>query len=280
MEWDMFKKILLLAVLPTLLFAQPAEARRLFWWQMVNPDGTAVSPSIYDDSVAPQDVYGPDPLAQQDEQFNQDQYQLYRREMARRYHRNAYVDPYAAPTYADPTPPPPYAAPVYPVKPKHLLIKKVVHVKPLVKKPVATTTATITPQTAPVTDTSAASTPQPAPITDASITPAPQTAPIIDAAATPQAAPVTEAAATPAPQAAPITTASTKVATPKPVSGKKSGTVTCEKGATIVSSFGFESVSTKSCDGGTLVYNANRGGKPFEINVSASSGELTAVKKL
>ena len=250
----MFKKILLLAVLPALLFAQPAEARRLFWWQMVNPDGTAVSPSIYDDSVAPQDVYGPDPLAQQDEQFNQDQYQLYRREMARRYHRNAYVDPYAAPTYADPTPPPPYAAPVYPVKPKHLLIKKVVRLKPLVKKPVATTTATITPQAAPTTDASATSTPQPAPITDAS--------------------------APSAPQPAPITTASTTVATPKPVPVKKSGAVTCEKGATIVSSFGFESVSTKSCDGGTLVYNANRGGKPFEINVSASSGELTAVKKL
>ena len=278
----MFKKILLLAVLPVLLFAQPAEARRLFWWQMVNPDGTAVSPSIYDDSVAPQDVYGPDPLAQQDEQFNQDQYQLYRREMARRYHRNAYVDPYAAPTYADPTPPPPYAAPVYPVKPKHLLIKKVVHVKPLVKKPVATTTATIAPQAAPVTDTSATSAPQPATITDASAKSTPPLAPVTDAAATPvpPPAPITEAAATPAPQPAPITTASTSVATPKPVPVKKSGAVTCEKGAAIVSSFGFESVSTKSCDGGTLVYNANRGGKPFEINVSASSGELTAVKKL
>ena len=240
----MFKKIFLLAVLPALLFAQPAEARRLFWWQMTNPDGTAVSPSIYDDNVAPQDVYGPDPFAAPqaapDDQFNQDQYQLYRREMAHRYHRNAYVDPYAAPTYADPTPPPPYAAPVYPVKAKRKLINKVVHVKPLVKKPVATTTATITPQTAPVTGASATSPPQPAP----------------------------------------LTTASTTVATPKPVPVKKSGIVTCERGATIVSSFGFESVSTKSCDGGTLVYNASRGGKPFEINVSASSGELTAVKKL
>ena len=242
----MFKKILLLAVLPALLFAQPAEARRLFWWQMVNPDGTAVSPSIYDDSVAPQDVYGPDPLAQQDEQFNQDQYQLYRREMARRYHRSIYDGQDVQPIYADPTPPPPYAAPIYPVKPKHKLINKVVRLKPLVKKPVATTTATITPQTAPVTDASATSAPQPAPIT----------------------APITTA------------TASTTVATPKPVAVKKSGAVTCEKGATIVSSFGFESVSTKSCEGTTLVYNASRGGKPFEINVSASSGELTAVKKL
>ena len=234
----MFKKILTLAVLPTLLFAQPAEARRLFWWQMTNPDGTAVSPTIYDDSVAPQDVYGPDPYATQqaapDEQFNQDQYQLYRREMARRYHRNAYVDPYAAPTYAapsyaDPTPPPPYAAPIYPTKIKRKLVNKAAHLKPVVKKPVSTTAAAITPQLT---------------------------------------------------TAAPVTTASTTVATPKPVPVKKSGAVTCEKGASIVSSFGFESVSTKSCDGGTLVYNASRGGKPFEINVSASSGELTAVKKL
>ncbi|MEP6828402.1 MAG: hypothetical protein ABJA10_10045 [Aestuariivirga sp.] len=281
----MFKKILLLAALPALLFAQPAEARRLFWWQMVNPDGTDVSPSIYDDSVAPQDVYGQDPYAQHDEQFNQDQYQLYRREMARRYHRNAYVDPYAAPIYADPTPPPPYAAPVYPVKPTHKVIKKVVHVKSLVKKPVATTTATIAPQaapatSAPVTDAAATPTLPPAPVTDAAATPSLPPAPVIDAAATPTLppAPVTDASATPTPP--PITTASTTVARPKSVPVKKSGTVTCEKGATIVSSFGFEGVSTKSCDGGTLVYNANRGGKPFEINVSASSGELTAVKKL
>ena len=220
----MIKKMMLLAVLPALLLAQPAEARRLFWWQMVNPDGTAVSPDVYDDSVVPQNIYGPDPYAAPDEQFNQDQYQLYRREMARRYHRNIYDGPDSAPTYADPVPPPPYAAPVYPAKPKRKLVNKISHPKLIVKKALITAIAP--------------------------------------------------------PQSAPITTASTTAPTPKVLSVKKSGTVTCEKGASIVSSFGFESVSTKSCDGATLVYNASRGGKPFEINVSPTSGELTAVKKL
>lgn len=220
----MFKKMMLVAVLPALLWAQPAEARPLFWWQMVNPDGTAVSPNVYDENDVPQNIYGPDPYAQQDEQFNQDQYQLYEREMARRYHRHAYVDPYAAPTYAGQTPPPPYAAPIYPSKPKRKLVNKVIHPKPIVKTPIST----------------AAVAPQPALVTTASTT-------------------------APAPKLSPI---------------KKSGAVTCEKGAAIVSSFGFEGVSTKSCDGATLVYSASRGGKPFEINVSPSSGELTAVKKL
>lgn len=220
----MFNKMMLLAVLPALLLAQPAEARRLFWWQMVNPDGTAVSPNVYDENVAPQNIYGPDPYAAPDEQFNQDQYQLYRREMARRYHRNIYYGPDSAPIYADPTAPPPYAAPLYPSKPKRKLVNKTIHPKPIVKKAVTTAIG--------------------------------------------------------APQPAQVTTASTTAPTPKVSPVKKSGAVTCEKGATIVSSFGFEGVSTKSCDGTTLVYNASRGGKPFEINVSPSSGELTAVKKL
>ena len=219
----MFKKIALLAVLPAVLMAQPAEARRLFWWQMVNPDGTAVSPNVYDDSVAPQNIYGPDPYAAPDEQFNQDQYQQYRREMARRYHRDIYYGPNGEPSYADPGPPPPYAAPIYPAKPKRKLVNKIIQQpKPIVKK--AVTTAAVTPPLAPVST-----------------------------------------ASTTAPKVSPT---------------KKVGAVTCEKGASIVSSFGFEGVSTKSCDGSTLVYNAMRGGKPFEINVSPSNGELTAVKKL
>lgn len=224
MERDMYKKLMIWAVLPALLLVQPAEARRLFWWQMVNPDGTAVSPDVYDDTVVPQNVYGPDPYGPPDDQFNQDQYQLYRREMARRYHRHAYDGPDAAPIYADPVPPPPYAAPIYPSKPKRKLVNKIIRPKPVIKRPAIAATVL----------------PQPAPVTTASITP-------------------------PTAKVAPV---------------KKSGAVTCEKGASIVSSFGFDSVSTKSCDGATLVYNANRGGKAFEINVSQSSGELTAVKKL
>ncbi len=225
----MFKKIMLLVVLPSLLLAQPAEARRLFWWEMVNPDGMALSPNVYDDDVAPQDVYGPDPYDAPNEQFNQDQYQLYRREMQHRYHRNTYQGPKSEPPYAVPHSSPPYAAPIYPTKPKRKLVNTAIPPKPIVKKLVATAT----------------------------VAPAPQIAPLTTPMLTP-----------------PVT------AEPKLLVTKKSGAVNCEKGASIVSSFGFEGVSTKSCDGTSLVYNASRGGKPFEINVSPSSGELIAVKKL
>ena len=60
----------------------------------------------------------------------------------------------------------------------------------------------------------------------------------------------------------------------------KTATVTCAKGASIVTSYGFSSVTSKTCSGGTFVYGATRGGKNFEIQVSANNGELTAVKKL
>ena len=56
--------------------------------------------------------------------------------------------------------------------------------------------------------------------------------------------------------------------------------VDCKKGASIVSGYGFSTVTTKSCTGPTLVYGATRSGKNFEIQVSSVSGELTTVKKL
>jgi hypothetical protein len=56
--------------------------------------------------------------------------------------------------------------------------------------------------------------------------------------------------------------------------------VDCAKGASIVAGFGFSGVTTKSCTGTTFVYGATRSGKTFEVQVSAASGELTAVKKL
>jgi hypothetical protein len=56
--------------------------------------------------------------------------------------------------------------------------------------------------------------------------------------------------------------------------------VDCTKGAAIVSSYGFNAVSTKSCNGTVLVYNAMRSGKNFEINLNAATGELTNVKRL
>jgi hypothetical protein len=60
----------------------------------------------------------------------------------------------------------------------------------------------------------------------------------------------------------------------------KSASVSCTKGASIVTSYGFSAVTSKTCSGGTYVYGATRSGKNFEIQVSAASGELTAVKKL
>ena len=60
----------------------------------------------------------------------------------------------------------------------------------------------------------------------------------------------------------------------------KTASVTCAKGASIVTSYGFSSVTSKTCSGGTFIYGATRAGKNFEIQVSAANGELTAVKKL
>jgi hypothetical protein len=65
---------------------------------------------------------------------------------------------------------------------------------------------------------------------------------------------------------------------PAPEPAKKG--VDCGKGASIVAGFGFSGVTTKSCTGTTFVYGATRSGKTFEVQVSAASGELTAVKKL
>jgi hypothetical protein len=209
----MLKFVLPLAILPVLAFSQPAEARDLYWWQTVNPDGTPA----YDNSYALDrydDRYGPDPYVSDQDRFNDREYRMYRRDMMRRMRRQAYYnqnlsdDPGADPNL-------PYAAPVTPVKPS--IAKKAVQAKPAAK---------------PVN-------------------------------------PVTGAPST-------TQTATAQPATPK----KVTGSVTCDKGLSIVSSFGFEKVSSKSCDGNTFVYSAERSGKPFEIEVSSASGELTAVKKL
>ena len=60
----------------------------------------------------------------------------------------------------------------------------------------------------------------------------------------------------------------------------KTAAVSCAKGASIVTSYGFSTVTSKTCTGGTYTYGATRSGKNFEIQVSAANGELTAVKKL
>ena len=200
----MLHKLVPLALLPLIAFAQPAEARRLFWWESVNPDQPY------------QQTYGAT-----DEQFNQRQYELYLREIHRRFDDQSELDPQDGPYgpppsfYAQPDQPPRFAAPMYP-QPNP---KKIAKAKPVLPK------------------------------------------------AAPQLA-----------GQAPQLGAEPQISAAPPL---KSGLpVTCEKGATIVSGFGFENVKTKSCDSGTLAYNANRSGQPFEISVNPKTGELIAVKKL
>ena len=259
----MLKKLLLLAVVPLLVFSQPAEARRMFWWESA-PDGPP--PSVYEGP--PPDYYAdqPDPYAAPDDQFNQDQYLQYRRDMDRRYPRRpSYSDQLPPNSYDRPAfgPDRPYAAPIHPVKPATKVVKKLVPRLPLPAVIVAN------PPVMPAGPLSATASP--------AIVKAPPVMPTGSILASPSAAPA--ALPNPPAPALPSTTASTTTAA-APVKVVKGGAVNCDKGAGIVSSFGFTNVTTKSCTGASLLYNAERSGKPFEIEVSTKSGELLAVKKL
>ena len=209
----MLRKLMPLVLLPLIAFAQPAEARRQFWWESLNID----QPSQHAYGAPEnQDLYGAS-----DEQFNQRQYELYLRQIHRRFEGQSELAPQESvfgppPSFYDqPDQPKRFAAPVYP-QPKPKKIAKA----------------------------------QPAP---------PKAAPQLDAQ-------------TPQPNAEPQTAAEPAL--------KSGAPVTCEKGASIVSGFGFENVRTKSCEAGTLAYNANRSGQPFEVSVNPKTGELIAVKKL
>jgi hypothetical protein len=214
----MFKALIPLTLVPMLAFAQPAEARRLFWWQMIGPNGEINQPSQYDPMFDPQfdngDPYAddfPDDQAAQD-LFNQREYELYKREMRKHRALDANYDPQFG----------------YPEPPRYQIPPRVIHKKKnLAHKPITVPQVAVTKPT--------------------------YKAPVV--------------ATGPVTQIKPINTAS--------LSG-----ISCSKGLSIVSSFGFSNVITKSCNGDTLVYGASRGGKPFEVQVSAASGELTAVKKL
>jgi hypothetical protein len=218
-SFTMFKALIPLTLVPLLAFAQPAEARRLFWWQMIGPNGEINQPSQYDPMLDPQfdnsDPYAddlPDDQAAQD-MFNQREYELYKREMRKRRALDANYDPQFG--YPEP--------PRYQIPPRVIHKKKPVAQKPITVPQIAVTKPIYKP-------------------------PVMATGPVVQ-------------------QIKPVKTAS--------LSG-----ISCSKGSGIVSSFGFSNVSTKSCSGDTLVYGASRGGKSFEVEVSAASGELTAVKKL
>jgi hypothetical protein len=192
------------------LMATPAEARRLFWWE-------AGGPPIFD-------AYGDYPDAQDayvQDQFNQDEYDLYIEQTHKR-RKIRYNDTYFDPQVDDQN----YYLPRKQVK-KKKIIKQVVVVKP---------------------------------------------APVY------KAKPVMKKIAVAPNSVAPsLQTVSLGKRFKEPSLSKS---VDCTKGASIVSGFGFDAVTTKSCSGGTYIYGATRSGKSFEVQVSATTGELTAVKKL
>jgi hypothetical protein len=65
----------------------------------------------------------------------------------------------------------------------------------------------------------------------------------------------------------------------KPIPESSSAAVTCDKGATIVAGFGFADVKPKTCTGDVYAFNATRGGKAYEVLLSAKNGALTEVKR-
>jgi hypothetical protein len=56
--------------------------------------------------------------------------------------------------------------------------------------------------------------------------------------------------------------------------------LSCEKATSVVSGYGFSSVTPSSCKGKVYAFNAMRDGKSFAIKLDPASGELTEVKKL
>jgi hypothetical protein len=73
----------------------------------------------------------------------------------------------------------------------------------------------------------------------------------------------------------------------KPAEPKKTATKTaaasglsCEKATSVVTGYGFSSVTPSSCSGKVYAFNATRDGKAFAIKLNSANGELTEVKKL
>jgi hypothetical protein len=94
-------------------------------------------------------------------------------------------------------------------------------------------------------------------------------------------------AAKPAPevQSAPKTTAVAKPRKPASDAGattastSPAGGMSCGKATSIVSGYGFDSVSPSSCAGKVYAFSAKRGGQAYLVRLDAASGELTEVKK-
>jgi hypothetical protein len=71
-----------------------------------------------------------------------------------------------------------------------------------------------------------------------------------------------------------------KQAEPKKTASKAASGLSCEKATSVVSGYGFSSVTPSSCSGKVYAFNATRDGKSFAIKLDPASGELTEVKKL
>jgi hypothetical protein len=56
--------------------------------------------------------------------------------------------------------------------------------------------------------------------------------------------------------------------------------LSCEKATSVVTGYGFSSVTPSSCSGKVYAFNAVRDGKSFAIKLNPANGELTEVKKL
>ncbi|MDE2446107.1 MAG: hypothetical protein KGO94_08005 [Alphaproteobacteria bacterium] len=227
----------------TVLSSQ-AEARRLFWWEALPPEEGG-GYDIYGDGQ--NDPYDQNTYA--DDLFNQEQYDQYMYEMNNRRHRRIFDQ-----SYYDAQPDSKALDHSHPAKPKVLKFRK--KAKPAEPKPKAAVAKNFVPSQ-PNSSTSAIA----------------ATAGNLHRGAPKVAskAPAVKSATANEPPDIESVTDEVK---------SKAAAVSCAKGASIVTSYGFSGVTSKSCTGSTFTYGAKRSGKNFEIQVSASSGELTAVKKL
>jgi len=86
-------------------------------------------------------------------------------------------------------------------------------------------------------------------------------------------------AALPAPGATKKKVTAVKAVATKSKPGAATG-LSCDKATAIVSGYGFAAIKAEDCEGKVYAFNATRDGKAYAIKLSATSGELTEVKKL
>jgi hypothetical protein len=85
---------------------------------------------------------------------------------------------------------------------------------------------------------------------------------------------------TPKLETASLTPPPKAAAKPKLVAKTEGKTIGCTAGAAVITGYGFGDVKPKACTGNAYAYSATRAGKNYEIKLTASSGEITDVKKL